>query len=314
MDEATIASIIAAAAPLVYASVGETISEKAGVVNLSLDGSILLSAMTGFAVGLTTGSIVLGFAAAALVSAFVAGIVAFSGIELSLNQFAVGFILFLLATELSSFLGQPFVREPGPSVPRLEIPVLADIPWIGTVLFSHNLSVYGSFVVIIGAWWFLARTRPGLALSAVGERPEAAFARGIPVNRLRYLYAIVGGALVGVGGAAFSLDQKLGWSEGHTTNFGWIALAIVIFGGWNPVRVALGCYLFGALQVVALKLQPQFPGLSQILPIIPFPLMIFTLLLMYRPGVRRLAERFRVLRPVFASEPPGGLGVNFRPD
>ena len=154
----------------------------------------------------------------------------------------------------------------------------------------------------------------GLALSAVGERPEAAFARGVPVNRLRYLYAIIGGALVGVGGAAFSLDQKFGWSEGHTTNFGWIALAIVIFGGWNPVRVAAGCYLFGALQIVALKLQPQFPGLSQILPIIPFPLMIFTLLLMYRPWVRRLADRFRVLRPVFANEPPGGLGVNFRPD
>jgi ABC-type uncharacterized transport system permease subunit len=312
MDGATLASIVAAAAPLVYASLGETISEKAGVVNLSLDGSILLSAMTGFAVGMTTGSVLLGFVAAALVSALMAAIVAISGIELNLNQFAVGFILFLLGTELSAFLGEPFVREPGPSVPRWEIPGLSELPFVGTVLFSHNLSVYGSFVLIVGSWWFFSRTRPGLSLQAVGERPEAAFARGIPVNRLRYLYAILGGALVGVAGAAFSLDQKLGWSEGHTTNFGWIALALVIFGGWNPLRVAFGCYLFGALQVLALKLQPQFPELSQILPIIPFPLMIFTLLLMYRPWVRRLADRHRFLRPVFANEPPGGLGVNFR--
>jgi simple sugar transport system permease protein len=128
---------------------------------------------------------------------------------------------------------------------------------------------------------------------------------------MRYFYTILGGALVGVGGAAFSLDQKFGWSEGHVRNFGWIALAVVIFGGWHPFRVAIGCYLFGALQVVALKLQPVFPGLSQVLPILPFPTMILTLVVINRPGFRALGDRFVSLRKFLTSEPPASLGTNF---
>ena len=126
------------------------------------------------------------------------------------------------------------------------------------------------------------------------------------MNRHRYLAALVGGALVGVAGAAFSLDQKLGWSDGHTAGFGWIALAIVIFGGWQPVRVAVGCYLFGALQVVALRLQDDLPGLAQILPSLPFPLMIFALVVVNSAGLRRLA---RADRPEY----PGGSYPNHRP-
>lgn len=309
--DVTTGTVIAGAAPLVYATIGETITEKAGVVNLSLDGSLLLSAMAGFAAAYTSGNVIVGFIAAAAVSALVALIIAYAGIELRLNQIAVGFVLFLLTAKLSALLGSPFVREPGPAVPRLEIPLLADIPFFGKALFQHNLSIYGSFVLIAVAYWFFYRTRPGLELQAVGERPESAFARGISVKRVRYFYAILGGALVGIGGAAFSLDQKFGWSEGHVRNFGWIALAIVIFGGWHPIRVALGCYLFGALQVVALKLQPVFPGLSQVLPILPFPTMILTLVVINRPGFRALGERFVSLRKFLASEPPAALGTNF---
>ncbi|MFQ5553940.1 MAG: ABC transporter permease [Acidimicrobiia bacterium] len=311
MDAVTIASVIAAAAPLVYATIGETIAEKAGVVNLSLDGTLLIAAMVSFAAAVTTGSVIVGFAAAAGVAMLVAFVIAFASIELRLNQIAVGFVLFLLMRDLSSLLGQSFVRRPGPSVPPLEIAGLSDIPWLGTVLFTHNLSVYGSIVTVFVAYWFIYRTKAGLELQAVGERPEAAFARGISVERRRYVYALVGGALVGIGGAAFSLDVKFGWSEGHVTNFGWIALAIVIFGGWHPARVALGCYLFGALQVLALKLQPTFPSFTQVLGILPFPLMILTLVVINRPAFRALGDRMRFMRRFLTSEAPAGLGTNF---
>jgi general nucleoside transport system permease protein len=310
--EATLASIVAAASPLVYAVVGETMTEKAGVVNLSLEGTLRLSAMTGFAVSFVTGSVLLGFLAAAGVGMLIASIVAFASIELRLNQIAVGFVLTLLAIELSSFLGDPYVGQQGRGVRSMPIPLLSDIPFLGKVLFDHNLSVYGSYLVIAGAYLFIFKTRRGLDMQGVGERPEAAFARGIPVNRLRYLYTMVGGALAGIGGAAFSLDVQLGWREGLTAkNYGWIALAIVIFGGWNPIRAAFGAYLFGVLQTVALKLQPVFPGLSQILPLLPFALMIFALVLVYLRLFRDLADRHPFLRRLLSADPPSALGTAF---
>lgn len=312
--EATLISIVAAASPLVYAAVGEALTERAGVVNLSLDGSILLSAMVGFATAYTTGSTVAGFAAAAAVSAAAALIVAWSGAALRLNQIAVGFVLTLLAADLSGFLGDSFVRLPGPTVKARPIPGLSEVPLVGGPLFSQNLSVYGSMAVTVAMAWFLARSRYGLALRAVGERPAAAHARGVPVARVRYLASIVGGALVGIGGAAFSLDQKAGWAEGLTSGFGWIALAIVIFGGWQPLRVALGCYLFAGLQVLALKLQPVLPGLSQVLPSIPFPLMIFTLVIVNSKALRAVAGRLPAWGRVLIPEPPAALGTNFGPE
>ncbi len=308
---ATLASIVAAASPLVYVAIGETIAEKSGVVNLSLEGTVMLSAMTGFAVAFTTGQVVLGFLAAAAVGMVIAAVVVFASIELRLNQIAVGFVLTLLAIELSSFLGDSYVGQPGPAVPSLAIPGLSQIPFVGRVLFRHNLSVYGSYVAIVGAYLLLFKTRRGLELQGVGERPEAAFARGIPVNRLRYLYAIAGGAMAGIAGAAFSLDVKFGWREGLTSNYGWIALAIVIFGGWHPVRVAAGAYLFGALQILALKLQPVFPGLSQILPLLPFPLMIFALVVVFLRPFREFADRHPALRPYLAANPPSALATSF---
>jgi simple sugar transport system permease protein len=224
---------------------------------------------------------------------------------------AVGFVLTLLAAALSSYLGEGFVHQPGPSVAPRSLPVLSEIPIVGRALFGQNLSVYGSLLLVIAAAWFLARSRMGLALRAVGERPEVAHARGINVNRYRYAATLVGGALVGIAGAAFSLDQKLGWSDGHTAGFGWIALAIVIFGGWQPIRVAVGCYLFGALQVVALRLQSRLPGLAQILPSIPFPMMIFALLVVNSSGLRRALARSPRLSRWLLPDAPAALGRNF---
>lgn len=309
--EAMLATIVASASALVYAVVGETITEKAGVVNLSMEGTIMLSAMTGFAVAYSTGSVLLGFLAAAGVGALIAALVAFASIELRLNQIAVGFVLALLAIELSSFLGDPYVGQHGPSVRAVPIPLLEDIPFVGRVLFRHNLSVYGSYLAIVVGYLFVFRTRRGLEMQGVGERAEAAFARGIDVNRLRYLYTMVGGALAGIAGAAFSLDVTLGWREGLTTNLGWIALAIVIFGGWNPIRAAFGAYLFGVLLWAALQLQPVFPSESQILSLLPFPLMIFALVLVYLQLFRDLADRHPIWRRLLSSDPPSGLGTAF---
>lgn len=311
--EAILASIVAAAAPLVYVTIGETITEKAGVINLSLEGSLRLAAMASFAVALAAGNPLAGFVGGAVVGALMAAVIAFGSIRLKLNQIAVGFVLAVLGVALALFLGDPFVGERGEQVTAWSIPILSDLPVVGTILFSHNLSVYGSFLLIFGSWYFMYRTRRGLELQGIGERPEGAHARGLSVNRLRYLYTMVGGAFVGVGGAAYSLDVKLGWRENLTLNLGWIALAIVIFSGWHPVRAAIGCYLFGGLQVVALELQSVFPGLSQVLPQVPFPLMILTLVVIYTDTFKRLGERFPKVRSFFSSEPPSALGTIFEP-
>jgi simple sugar transport system permease protein len=315
----TLSSIVAASAPVVLASIGETISEKSGVINLSLDGSVALAAMTGFAVAFTTGSATLGMLAAMAVGALIALIIAFASITLRQEQVAVGFVLMMLCTELADFLGNPFVRKPGPSVLHAPIPVLSDVPILGPILFDHDLVVYLSLLSVVAAWWWIYKTQPGLKLQGVGERPESAFARGVNVNRLRYVYTVVGGALVGLAGASYSLSIKLGWSHRHTFGIGWIALAIVIFGGWSPWRVAAGCYLFGILKALGSILQrnPAFASVpTQIFSSAPFALMIFALLLLSSEGVDRLlallpARLARRVDRAIRGRSPGGLGKPF---
>jgi ABC-type uncharacterized transport system permease subunit len=315
----TLATIVAASAPVVIAAIGETISEKGGVINLSLDGSIALSAMTGFAVALTTGSATLGILVAMAIGALIALIIAFASITLRQEQVAVGFVLAMLCTDLADFLGNPFVRKPGPSIPLASIPYLSDIPILGPILFDHNLIVYLSMLSVIAAWWWIYRTQPGLKLQGIGERPESAFARGVNVNRMRYIHTVAGGALVGLAGAAYSLNVKLGWSHRHTFGIGWIALAIVIFGGWNPWRMAAGSYFFGLLKALGSILQrdPAFNKVpTQIFSSAPFALMIFALLLISSEGVDRLLALLppRLARRIdrtIRGRSPGGLGRPF---
>jgi general nucleoside transport system permease protein len=313
----TLASVFADSAPLVFAVIGETLSEKAGVTNLSLDGTILLSAMVGFAVAFTTDNLYLAFLAAMFVGAVVAAIVAWSSIVLRLDQIAVGFILTLLAGDLSTFFGNPYVRKPGPSVPHLPIPGLADIPFIGKIFFDHNVAVYLSLLLIVVAWWWIYKTQPGLKLQGIGERPAAAFARGTNVNLQRFIYTIVGGALVGFGGATYSLFVKLGWSYHHTFGIGWIALSIVIFGGWHPIRAAIGAYIFGGLQSVSGLAQsvPAFANVpTQVFQTAPFALMIVALLLVSNEAIDRFFSGSPVSRKIWNSlrgTPPGALGTVF---
>lgn len=311
----TLASVLADSSPLVFAVIGETLNEKAGVTNLSLDGTILLSAMVGFAVAFTTDNLYLAFLAAMLVGACVASIVAFASIVLKLDQIAVGFVLTLLCGDLSTFFGNPYVRKPGPAVPHLAIPGLAEIPVLGKIFFDQNVPVYLSLALIFAAWWWIYKTQPGLRLQGIGERPAAAFARGVNVNLQRLIYTLVGGALVGLGGATYSLFVKLGWSYHHTYGIGWIALAIVIFGGWHPLRAALGAYLFGGLQSLSSFAQSAFAEIpTQVFQTAPFALMILALLLVSSDALDRFFSGSPISRRVWQSlrgAPPGALGTVF---
>lgn len=332
MDSSTIiiglASVLAAAAPVVFAVMGETLSERAGVINLSMNGTILLSAMGGFAVAVRTESLLFGFLTGMLIGAVVALIVAFSSITLKQSQVAVGFVLALVCRDLSYFLGNPFMGLSGPRLPGWSIPGLSEIPVIGTLFFRHDAMTYLSFLVIFSSWLWIFRTHPGLMLQGIGERPAAAFVRGANVNLMRYVYTVLGGAIIGLAGPTYSLSVKAGWKGtiSGLDGIGWIALAITIFGGWNPLRAAFGAYLFGLLQWLGLVLQPSLPNIpSQVLQVAPFPLMILTLLLVNignaewvdrtlaslpKPTRRFLARAIRAMR----ASPPAALGVPFERD
>ncbi len=312
-------SVVANATPLVIAGIGETITERAGVVNLSLDGSLALAAMIGFVTALTTQSVILGMIAAMIAGALIALIIAVAGIELRQDQVAVGFVLTLLAADLAQFLGQNYTRIPGPTLPYVPIPVLRDIPVVGEIFFNHEPLVYLSYALIFVTWYALFHTRSGLAHRAVGERPAAAFARGTNVNRLRYFYTILGGALVGLAGAAYSLAVKPGWSTPPVMRGdGWIALAIVIFAGWHPFRVVLGAYLFAGLRSLASAIQrsPDIQIPLVLLNGLPWLLMIITLVLVSGGAVERLLNIMprplqKAMRTVLRSDPPAALGTRF---
>lgn len=324
MDETTLnllSGIVRNATPLVIASLGETMTERAGVVNLSLDGSIVLSAMTGFVVALLTNNLWIGVIAAMLVGGLVALIIAVSDIELRQDQVAVGFVLTLLCRDIAQFLGQGYTRTPGPRIPAMPIPFLSDIPIVGPIFFDHDITVYVSYVLMFGLWFWMFRSGPGLAHRAVGERPESAFARGTRVNRQRYIYTIIGGMLVGFAGAAYSLKLKPGWSTPpNMLGDGWIALAIVIFGGWHPMRVVLGAYLFAGLRSASSVIQRSdldFP--VTLLNALPWVLMIFTLVLVSSGTIDRLLQVLpkpmqRRFRSFLRSDPPAALGTRFEPD
>ena len=316
------ASVLATAAPLIIATLGETITEKAGVINLSLDGSLLLSAMIAFMVGFETGSFTLGFAAAAVTGAAIALLVGFFGIYLGQLQVAVGFALTLMCKDLAYFLGNPYSRLQGPQLISWKIPGLSEIPFFGPILFQQPLPVYLGLLLIPAVWWYFYRTGRGLELRAVGENPEACYTRGIDPRHKQILYTIIGGALVGLAGAAFSLGIKPGWGRPQgIEGLGWIALAIVIFGGWHPIRVALGAFLFAFLQVMGIVLQGIWTGIpAQVFQMAPFPLMILALvlinLLQYK-GVQRWLEDkpgLALLVDKLRGAPPRALGKTFHPD
>lgn len=248
---------------LIYSTIGETYTERAGILNLGVEGMMLCGAVSAFATAYYSGSVWLGLLVAVLMGATLAAIHAFLTVTMRANQVVSGLSITLFGTGLSSFLGERLGPESnnfnlvgmvGPRFSPIEIPVLSQIPLVGA-FFKQDLLTYLLFILVPLAWYYLYKTRNGLNLRAVGENPETADAMGINVIRTRYIYTILGGGLVGFGGAHLSLAYAPGWTENITGGRGWIVIALVIFAMWNPARAVLGAMLFGGINAVQFRLQ-----------------------------------------------------------
>ncbi len=250
-----LASLMVAATPILLAATGELIVEKAGVLNLGVEGMMITGAIAGFAVGVETAQPLLGFLAAAVAGAALSMLFAVLTQFLLSNQVATGLALTLFGLGLSALMGQGYVGIKAPVLADWNVPLLSDIPVLGPILFRHDVVLYFSVALVAATWAFLKYTRAGLILRAVGESHEAAHALGYKVVRIRFMAIAFGGACAGLGGAYISLIRVPQWTEGMTAGAGWIALAIVVFASWRPWRVLLGAYLFGGVTVLQLNLQ-----------------------------------------------------------
>jgi simple sugar transport system permease protein len=250
-----IASLMVASVPILLAAIGELVVEKAGVLNLGVEGMMIIGAVVGFATAVGTGSPLLGFVGGALGAAALAFVFAILTQYLLANQVATGLALTLFGLGLSSLIGQGYVGIKPPPTAPVPFGPLADIPVIGEILFSHDWMVYASIALVAAVWWWLKTSRGGLVLRAVGESHDAAHALGYKVIRIRILAILFGGAMAGLGGAYISLVRVPQWVDGITAGAGWIALAIVVFAAWKPWRALIGAYLFGGITVLQLNLQ-----------------------------------------------------------
>lgn len=242
---------------LLFAGIGEIFAERAGVLNLGVEGMMLVGAMAGFSISLSTGNPWLGLAVAMLSAGALSLAHGLVTIHFQADQVVSGLSLTFLGTGLALVLGDGLTGQNPPLVPAIDIPGLAAIPWIGPIFFQdHSVLVYVGYLFTPLAWYYIYKTRPGLHLRAVGEKPEAADTMGLNVYGLRYLYVFVGGCLAGLAGATISLSVSPGWYSAQTTSGqGWIAIGLVIFAQWDPIRAAVGAYLFGALRRGILDLQ-----------------------------------------------------------
>ncbi len=250
-----LASLMVAATPILLAAIGELVVERAGVLNLGVEGMMITGAICGFIIAVATGSPWLGFIGAAIGGAMLSLLFGVLTQFLLSNQVATGLALTLFGLGLSALMGQGYLGIRAPSFSDWHIPLLGDIPVIGPIVFQHDPMVYIGLLIVAGVWFFLNRTRGGLILRAVGENHDAAHALGYHVRRTRMLAIMFGGACAGLGGAYLSLVRVPQWTEGMTAGAGWIALAIVVFASWKPGRLVLGAYLFGGVTVLQLNLQ-----------------------------------------------------------
>ena len=228
-----VASLMVASTPILLAAIGELVAEKAGVLNLGVEGMMIIGAICGFAAAVVTGSPMIGFLCAALGGAALSLIFAVLTQYFLSNQVATGLALTLFGLGLSAMLGQSYIGIKPPASAKLDLPLISDIPVLGPILFSHDFTVYAAIALVAGVWWFLKYTRGGLILRAVGESHDAAHALGYKVVRVRILAIMFGGACAGLGGAALSLVRVPQWTEGMTAGSGWIALAIVVLQAGN---------------------------------------------------------------------------------
>ena len=300
---AILAAAIAAGTPLVFAALGELVTEKSGVLNLGVEGMMLVGAVAGFAATVASGNPWLGVVAGMAAGAAMALIFAVLVLRLMANQVAAGLALTLFGVGLSAFFGKPLESVALGSQQTWNIPLLADVPLLGPVLFRHHLLVYLSWALLLALSWFLYRSRAGLVLRAVGESPESAHAIGYRVIAIRYFATLFGGAMAGLGGAYLAQFYTPMWVEGLVAGRGWIALALVVFASGRPARVLLGAYLFGGVTIA--QFFAQGAGLavpSQFLSSLPYLATIVVLVL-----ISRHASIIRLNAPV-------SLGRSYRPD
>lgn len=266
-----VALTLAAGTPLVYAALGELVTEKSGVLNLGVEGMMLVGAVAAFAVAATTQNPWLGVLAGMAAGAALSAVFAVLALTLLSNQVATGLALSLFGIGLSAFVGLEYVAVVIEGIPPVAISGLSDLTLVGTLLFAHNPLVYLSLALFALVQWFLYRTRAGLVLRAVGESPQSAHAIGYPVVAIRYAAVVFGGACSGLAGAYLSVAYTPLWVEGMVAGRGWIALALVVFATWRPWRVLAGAYLFGGVTLA--QFQAQALGLdvpSQFLSMLPY--------------------------------------------
>lgn len=271
------------ATPLVFAAIGELITEKSGVLNLGVEGMMLVGAVVGFIAVVATGSTVFGFFAAMLAGALLASLFAFLVLILHTNQVASGLALTIFGVGVSAFMGLKYIGTPIKGLAPINIAGLSDIPVIGPLLFGHDIMVYLAFVCVALVGWFLSKTRWGMILRAVGESHHAAHAIGYRVVLIRFCAILFGGAMSGLAGGYISLIYTPMWAENMTAGRGWIALALVVFATWKPGRVLVGAYLFGGVTILQLNVQSLGLDVSaHLMNMLPYIATILVLVLISR--------------------------------
>ena len=301
--EAILLSVIAASTPLLLAASGELVVERSGVLNLGVEGMMIVGAACGFAGAYMSGSTVVGALCGILAGAALATIFGILTLGLAVNQVATGLALTILGVGLSGLIGKGFVGEKIVLVRHLNLPFLTDLPVVGRILFGEDPFVYVSIALIIGIWLFLYRTRAGLVLRAVGDNHASAHALGYPVLKIRMLAVLFGGGCAGLGGAFLPLAYTPFFIPGMTAGRGWIALALVVFASWRPLRLVGGAYLFGAVSILQLHTQALGLGVPpQLMSALPYLATVIVLVLISRT------------RGTAGSAAPACLGVVFVPD
>jgi ABC-type uncharacterized transport system permease subunit len=294
---------IAAGTPLVYAALGELVVEKSGVLNLGVEGMMLVGAISGFIAMAKTGSIILAVSCGMLAGALMALIFAVLTLSLMANQVASGLALTIFGTGLSAFMGIEYSSVALKGVPELNIPILSNIPILGRLVFSYDILIYLSLMLLVLIMWFLYKTRAGLILKAVGESPKSGHALGFSVIGIRYLAVLFGGAMAGLGGVYLAIAYTPMWVEGMVAGRGWVALALVVFATWRPARVMIGAYLFGGVTILQFHIQGFGVDIpSQILSMLPYLATIVVLVLISRD------------KNLIRLNSPASLGITFHPE
>ncbi|WP_373322971.1 ABC transporter permease [Desulforamulus aquiferis] len=295
------ATAITAGTPILFAALGEILTERSGILNLGVEGMMLVGAVSGFAFAISFGNPWIGVLGAMLAGGLMALIHAFLTVTMQANQVVTGLALTLFGTGLSGFLGKPFIGIPlENSFKPVSLGILGDIPYLGPIFFQQDPLVYLSYILVPVLWLLIYKTRAGLNLRAVGENPASADSLGVSVYRVRYIYVVMGGMLAGLGGAYLSIAYAPTWLEHMTAGRGWIAVALVIFATWNPVRAMFGSYIFGGID--ALGFRAQAMGImipSFFLKMLPY---IFTIVVLIIVTRKALANRVGA---------PGALGLHY---